>query len=141
MPSLAPTYSEHLIWLVCMVSAPRDVDGKATDIALGWAVALGSPYIFKTTMSMEYRSDIFGERCILLGGLHGIAESLWRRYTAQGMDKETAYVMACDSITGPISKQISHHGIKSVYDSLSDDDKPEFGAQAVALPHSSSARG
>jgi len=104
----------------------QDVDGKATDIALGWAVALGSPYIFKTTMSMEYRSDIFGERCILLGGLHGIAESLWRRYTAQGMDKETAYVMACDSITGPISKQISHHGIKSVYDSLSDDDKPEF---------------
>jgi ketol-acid reductoisomerase len=104
----------------------QDVDGKATDIALGWAVALGSPYIFKTTLSMEYRSDIFGERCILLGGLHGIAESLWRRYTAQGMDKETAYVMACDSITGPISKQISHHGIKSVYDSLSDDDKPEF---------------
>jgi len=104
----------------------QDVDGRATDIALGWAVALGSPYIFKTSMSMEYRSDIFGERCILLGGLHGIAESLWRRYTSQGMDKETAYVMACESITGPISKQISHHGIKSVYDSLGPDDKIEF---------------
>lgn len=103
-----------------------DADGKATEQALGWAVGLGSPYIFKTTMSMEYRSDIFGERMILLGGLHGIAESLWRRYTAQGMDKETAYTMAADSITGPISKQISHHGIRSVYEVIPDEDKPEF---------------
>jgi ketol-acid reductoisomerase len=103
-----------------------DADGKATDQALGWAVGLGSPYIFKTTMSMEYRSDIFGERMILLGGLHGIAESLWRRYVAQGMDKETAYTMAADTITGPISKQISHHGIRSVYEVIPDEDKPEF---------------
>ena len=103
-----------------------DADGKATDQALGWAAALGSPYIFKTTMSMEYRSDIFGERCILLGGLHGIAESLWRRYVGQGMDKETAYTMAADTITGPISKQISHHGIRSVYEVIPDEDKPEF---------------
>ena len=45
----------------------QDVTGKATDVALAWAVALGSPFVFKTTMTEEYKSDIYGERGILLG--------------------------------------------------------------------------
>ena len=50
----------------------QDLDGRATDVALGWYVALGSPFIFATTFEQEYRSDIFGERgslilhCLLL---------------------------------------------------------------------------
>ncbi|RZR91774.1 hypothetical protein BHM03_00019965, partial [Ensete ventricosum] len=40
----------------------QDVDGRATDIALGWSVALGSPFAFATTLEQEYKSDIFGER-------------------------------------------------------------------------------
>ncbi|RRT57233.1 hypothetical protein B296_00014178 [Ensete ventricosum] len=40
----------------------QDVDGRATDIALGWSVALGSPFTFATTLEQEYKSDIFGER-------------------------------------------------------------------------------
>jgi hypothetical protein len=40
----------------------QDATGNATDIALGWSVALGSPFTFATTLEMEYRSDIFGER-------------------------------------------------------------------------------
>ena len=39
-----------------------DVDGRATDVALGWSVAIGSPFTFATTLEQEYRSDIFGER-------------------------------------------------------------------------------
>lgn len=40
----------------------QDVDGRAADVALGWSVALGSPFTFATTLEQEYRSDIFGER-------------------------------------------------------------------------------
>ena len=40
----------------------QDVDGRATDVALAWSVALGSPFTFATSLEMEYRSDIFGER-------------------------------------------------------------------------------
>jgi len=50
----------------------QDFTGDATEIALGWSVALGSPFTFATTLEMEYRSDIYGERGILLGGVHGI---------------------------------------------------------------------
>lgn len=31
----------------------------------------------------EYKSDIYGERCILLGAVHGMVEALFRRYTRQ----------------------------------------------------------
>ena len=37
-----------------------------------------------TTLESEYKSDIYGERCVLLGAVHGIVEGLWRRYVRQG---------------------------------------------------------
>ncbi|KAK7267325.1 hypothetical protein RIF29_19994 [Crotalaria pallida] len=43
----------------------QDVDGRATDVALGWSVALGSHFTFMTTLEQEYKSDIFGERGLL----------------------------------------------------------------------------
>ncbi|CAL9121134.1 unnamed protein product [Musa textilis] len=69
----------------------QDVDGRAVDVALGWSVALGSPFTFATTLEQEYESDIFGERGILLGAVHGIVEALFRRYTENGMSEELAY--------------------------------------------------
>ncbi len=63
----------------------QDKSGKATEPALGWGVALGSPFMFETTLQSEYCSDIYGERGILLGAVHGIVESLYRRYQRQGM--------------------------------------------------------
>jgi ketol-acid reductoisomerase len=104
----------------------QDIDGKATDLALGWSVALGSPYTFQTTLESEANSDIFGERGILLGAVHGIIESLYRRYLAQGMSREAAFLNAAESITGPISRIVSKRGIKAVYEELNADGKAEF---------------
>jgi len=104
----------------------QDVDGKATDYALAWAVAIGAPFIFKTTLEYEYKSDIFGERGILLGAVHGIVEFLYRYYQAQGMSPEEAFRHSAESVTGPISKTISHKGIMGVYESLSEADKKVF---------------
>ena len=106
----------------------QDVTGKATDYALGWSVALGAPFSFMTTLEMEYRSDIFGERGILLGAVHGIVESLYRRFVWQGAGEEEAFQRSVESVTGPISRTISHNGIKAVYDGLSSEDKRSFEA-------------
>jgi len=38
-----------------------------------------------TTLESEYRSDIYGERCVLLGAVHGMVEGLFTRYVRQGM--------------------------------------------------------
>src|SRR5204862_4683300 len=104
----------------------QDVDGRATDYALGWSVALGSPYTFETTLESEYKSDIYGERGILLGAVHGVIEALYGRFVAQGMSKDAAFLNSAESITGPISKTISKRGIRAVYDGLDAAGKAEF---------------
>ncbi len=104
----------------------QDIDGRATDIALGWAVAIGAPYAFMTSLEMEYRSDIFGERGILLGAVHGIVEVLYRQYTAGGATAEEAFTRSVESITGPISRTISRDGIRAVYEHLDDAGKRTF---------------
>ncbi len=104
----------------------QDIDGKATDYALGWSVALGAPFSFMTTLEMEYRSDIFGERGILLGAVHGIVEALYRRFTAQGVPERQAFKESVESITGPISRTISREGIKAVYEALDEREQGVF---------------
>jgi ketol-acid reductoisomerase len=117
------------------IAIHQDVDGRATDYALGWSVALGSPYTFETTLESEYKSDIYGERGILLGAVHGVIEALYRRYVAQGMSKEAAFLNSAESITGPISKTISKRGIRAVYEGLDAAGKAEFEkAYTAAYP-------
>ncbi len=113
----------------------QDVDGRATDIALGWSVAIGSPYTFQTTMESEFKSDIYGERGILLGAVHGIIESLYQRYINQGMSHEEAFLNSAEAITGPISRIISRDGMKGVYEAVGADGRREFEqAYAASYP-------
>ncbi len=113
----------------------QDIDGRATDLALGWSVAIGSPYTFQTTLESEFKSDIYGERGILLGAVHGIIESLYRRYINQGMSHEDAFRHSAEAITGPISKIISRQGMLGVYEAVGADGRPEFeSAYAASYP-------
>jgi ketol-acid reductoisomerase len=113
----------------------QDINGKATDYALGWSVALGSPYTFMTTLESEYKSDIFGERGILLGAVHGIVESLYRWFIAHGMSQEEAFTNAVESVTGPISRTISKDGILAVYESLDAEGQEVFRRAYSAAYH------
>lgn len=112
----------------------QDIDGKATDYALAWSIAVGSPYTFMTTLESEYKSDIYGERGILLGAVHGVVESLYRRYIEQGMSHEEAFLNSCESVTGPISNTISKQGILAVYEGLDAAGKKTF-EQAYAASY------
>lgn len=104
----------------------QDVSGRATEYAISWAVGIGAPFSFLTTLKQECISDIYGERGILLGAVHGIVEALYRRFVDQGMTKENAFLHTVESITGPISEKISHEGILAVYKALTESDKKEF---------------
>jgi ketol-acid reductoisomerase len=112
----------------------QNASGKALEVALGWGIALGSPFLFETTLQSEYCSDIFGERGILLGAVHGIVESLYRRYQRQGMSPEDAFVNSAESITGRIAKTISKQGIRAVYDQLNPAERETF-AQAYSASY------
>ena len=105
----------------------QDIDGKATDQAIGWSVAIGAPYTFITTLKNELKSDVFGERAILLGAVHGVVEALFRRFVQQqGMSDDEAFQASVESITGPISKTVSHEGILALYQRFSDDEQLRF---------------
>lgn len=110
----------------CSFAIEQDITGRATDYAIGWAVGIGAPFSFCTTLEQEYRSDIFGERGILLGAVHGIVESLYRRYVNAGMSKNDAFQNTVECVTGPISKIISHKGIDAVYEAFSGEEKRTF---------------
>ncbi|MFE4665013.1 ketol-acid reductoisomerase [Streptomyces sp. NPDC056716] len=103
-----------------------DADGKAVDRALGWSVALGSPYTFRTTLDSEYRSDIVGERAILLGAVHGLVEALYRHYRLAGDEPITAYERSCENVTGPIAHAISRDGLRAVRRQLPPADQEIF---------------
>ena len=119
----------------CSFAVEQDVNGKATDYALAWAVALGAPFAFQTTLESEYKSDIFGERGILLGAIHGIVESLYRWFIAHGQSQEEAFINSAESVTGPISKTISRHGILAVYEALNEKDQELFRQAYSAAYH------
>ena len=38
----------------------QNKSGRATEVALGWAIAIGSPFVFETTLTSEYCADIYG---------------------------------------------------------------------------------
>ncbi len=109
-------------------------DDAARDRALAWALALGSPYTFQTTLGMEWRSDVFGERGILLGGVHGIVEAAYAWKIQQGVAPEQAYTDTVESIVGPISQTISHEGLKALIEKVEDKDRFKTAYNA-AYPH------
>ena len=107
----------------------QDVNGLATDHAISWAVALGSPYIFNTTMRQEYISDLFGERGILLGAIYGMSEALYRYFlgnTTQSYKERESYRSTAYNITGTISKEISNKGLNGLYKNLGINSRPLF---------------
>jgi ketol-acid reductoisomerase len=104
----------------------QDLTGRATDVALGWSVGLGAPYTFKTTLKSEVVSDLFGERAILLGAVHGIVEALYHRYVEDGAAPEDAFERACESLTGPIRETISKQGLIGIDEQLSPDGRRDF---------------
>lgn len=96
----------------------QDLDGRAGDCALGWSIALGAPWTFMTTLENEFRSDVFGERAILLGAVWGIVEALYRHYREEGTSEEEAFVRTAETITGPIARTISRSGLDGLYHGL-----------------------
>ena len=83
------------------------MSGKAWDRALAWAVATGSPVTFETTMTHEVRSDLYGERGILLGGIWAIAEVTYEEFVENTSNEKQAFQNSANALVGAISQIIS----------------------------------
>ena len=55
----------------CLIAVQQDATGKAKDIALAYALALGGARagVLETTFQIETETDLFGEQAVLCGGV------------------------------------------------------------------------
>jgi ketol-acid reductoisomerase len=100
--------------------------GKTLEVITAWGLGIGSPFLFETSMGNERKSDIFGERAILLGGVDGIVTAAYEYHKSNGCSGEEAFLRSVESITGPISKAISEGGLIEVLNRVPESERPKL---------------
>ena len=76
-----------------LIAVQQDATGDAKDIALAWANGIGGARagIIETTYKEETETDLFGEQCVLCGGLTALIKAGFETLVEAGYQPEIAY--------------------------------------------------
>lgn len=76
-----------------LIAVAQDASGKAKDIALSYASAIGGGRtgIIETTFKDETETDLFGEQAVLCGGLCALINAGFETLVEAGYEPEMAY--------------------------------------------------
>ena len=76
-----------------LVAVAQDASGKAHDLALSYAHALGATRagVLDTTFEEETETDLFGEQVVLCGGLTSLVQAGFETLVRAGYQPESAY--------------------------------------------------
>jgi len=76
-----------------LVAVEQDATGEAKQIALAWANGIGGARagIIETTYKEETETDLFGEQCVLCGGLTSLIKAGFETLVEAGYQPEIAY--------------------------------------------------
>ncbi len=77
----------------CLVAIECDATGNALATALAWGNGIGGARagIIKTTYKEETETDLFGEQCVLCGGLTSLIKAGFETLVKAGYQPEIAY--------------------------------------------------
>lgn len=77
----------------CIVAVHQDASGKARDIALAYAKAIGGTRagVIETTFKEETETDLFGEQAVLCGGASELVKAGFDTLVEAGYQPEIAY--------------------------------------------------
>ncbi|MGD8501627.1 MAG: ketol-acid reductoisomerase [Phycisphaerales bacterium] len=77
----------------CLVAVQQDATGDAKQIALAWGNGIGGARagIIETTYKEETETDLFGEQCVLCGGLTALIKAAFETLVEAGYQPEIAY--------------------------------------------------
>lgn len=103
--------SSYAVW--------QDVSGKAEEKAQALAVAVGSGYVYKTTFEREVRSDLYGERGCLMGGIHGMFLAQYEVLRERGHTPSEAFNETVEEATQSLYPLIGGQGMDYMYDACS----------------------
>jgi ketol-acid reductoisomerase len=77
----------------CLIAVAQDASGKARDLALSYADAIGGSRagVLETTFEEETETDLFGEQVVLCGGLTALVQAGFETLVDAGYQPESAY--------------------------------------------------
>ena len=104
-----------------LVAVAQDATGKARDLALSYANAIGATRagVLETTFSEETETDLFGEQVVLCGGLTSLIQAGFETLVAAGYQPESAY-FECLHEVKLIVDLMYEHGIAGMRYSISE---------------------
>jgi ketol-acid reductoisomerase len=77
----------------CLIAVERDASGDAKELALAYAASIGGGRggILETTFEEETETDLFGEQCVLCGGVTALMKAGFDTLVDAGYQPESAY--------------------------------------------------
>ena len=77
----------------CLIAVAQDASGKARDLALSYAEAIGGARagVLETTFEEETETDLFGEQVVLCGGVTALVQAGFETLVEAGYQPESAY--------------------------------------------------
>ncbi len=77
----------------CLVCVEQDFSGNSKDVALSYASAIGAGRagIIETTFKEETETDLFGEQCVICGGVSALIKAGFEVLTEAGYSPYMAY--------------------------------------------------
>jgi ketol-acid reductoisomerase len=77
----------------CLIAVHQDATGKAFDLALSYADAIGGcrAGVLTTTFEEETETDLFGEQVVLCGGVTALVQAGFETLVEAGYQPESAY--------------------------------------------------
>lgn len=104
-----------------LIAVASDATGKAREVALAFAKAIGCTRagVIETTFKEETETDLFGEQCVLCGGVTELIMSGFDTLVEAGYQPEIAYFECCHELK-LIVDLIYEGGIGTMRHSISD---------------------
>jgi ketol-acid reductoisomerase len=77
----------------CLIAVENDATGDAKELALSyaWGIGGGRGGILETTFKEETETDLFGEQCVLCGGVTALMKAGFETLVNAGYQPESAY--------------------------------------------------
>jgi ketol-acid reductoisomerase len=98
---VAPKGPRHLVrrtyteggGVPCLIAVAQDASGKARELALSYADAIGGARagVLDTTFEEETETDLFGEQVVLCGGVTALVQAGFETLVEAGYQPESAY--------------------------------------------------
>lgn len=103
-----------------LIAIYQDASGKAKKLALAYAKGIGATRagVFETTFREETETDLFGEQCVLCGGLSSLIKTGFETLVEAGYQPEMAY-FECLHEVKLIVDLIYEGGLSKMRDSIS----------------------